>query len=259
MSQWSKPLGESSTQAAANAGLVTRRASGDGTGEVSSFPSLTTGRENLMSVDSSWVSQIEREWAQLRQSDASLDVERFFRHVVSANKVGFLSLESIAAIANGLLTSALPGAPYLGRRLLELVGPGRHPSLRVALALSLVTETGGPADYEGGHVILWDVLKDDTASDPLRGMAAAALADSARLGRGMDSDLEMAKGMYATALELGHRAAAYNLGLYWEGHWDKSAPGDLVPDRTKAAQAYKRGGSNAKCVARLDALRTRSS
>jgi hypothetical protein len=259
LSQWSKPLGESSTQAAANAGLVTRRASGDGTGEVSSFPSLTTGRENLMSVDSSWVSQFEREWAQLRQSDASLDVERFFRHVVSANKVGFLSLESIAAIANGLLTSALPGAPYLGRRLLELVGPGRHPSLRVALALSLVTETGGPADYEGGHVILWDVLKDDTASDPLRGMAAAALADSARLGRGMDSDLEMAKGMYATALELGHRAAAYNLGLYWEGHWDKSAPGDLVPDRTKAAQAYKRGGSNAKCVARLDALRTRSS
>ncbi|MFM0544307.1 sel1 repeat family protein [Paraburkholderia strydomiana] len=213
----------------------------------------------MMSVDSSWVSQIEREWAQLRQSDASLDVERFFRHVVSANKVGFLSLESIAAIANGLLTSALPGAPYLGRRLLELVGPGRHPSLRVALALSLVTETGGPADYEGGHVILDDVLKDDTASDPLRGMAAAALADSARLGRGMDPDLEMAKGMYATALELGHRAAAYNLGLYWEGHWDRSAPGDLVPDRTKAAQAYKRGGSNAKCVARLDALRTRSS
>ncbi|MFM0259758.1 sel1 repeat family protein, partial [Paraburkholderia sediminicola] len=119
-----------------------------------------------MSVDSSWFSQIEHEWAQLRQCDPSLDVERFFRHVVSANKVGFLSLESIAAIANGLLTSPLSGAPYLGRRLLERVGPGRHPSLRVALALSLVTETGGPADYEGGHVILGDVLKDDTASEP---------------------------------------------------------------------------------------------
>ena len=119
---------------------------------------------------------------------------------------GFLSLESIAAIANGLLTSPLSGAPYLGRRLIERVGPHRHPSLRVALALSLVTETGGPADYETGHVILGDVLKDDTASDPLRGMAAAALADSARLGRGMDADLEMAKDMYATALELGHRA-----------------------------------------------------
>jgi hypothetical protein len=211
-----------------------------------------------MSVDTSWFSQIEHEWAQLRQGDLSLDVERFFRHVVSANKVGFLSLESIAAIANGLLTSPLSGAPYLGRRLLERVGPDRHPSLRVALALSLVTETGGPADYEGGHVILGDVLKDDTASEPLRGMAAAALADSARLGRGMDTDLEMAKGMYATALELGHRSAAYNLGLYWEGHWDMSAHGDVVPDSTKAAQAYKRGGSHAKCAARLDALRTRS-
>jgi hypothetical protein len=213
---------------------------------------------NLMSVDSGWFSQIEREWAQLRQGDPSLDVEKFFRHVVSATKVGFLSLESIAAIANGLLTSPLSGAPYLGRRLLERVGPDRHPSLRVALALSLLTETGGPADYEGGHVILGDVLKDDTASDPLRGMAAAALADSARLGRGMDADLEMAKDMYATALELGHRSAAYNLGLYWEGHWDRSAPGDVVPDSAKAAQAYKRGGSNAKCAARLEALRARS-
>ncbi|MFM0543722.1 sel1 repeat family protein [Paraburkholderia strydomiana] len=211
-----------------------------------------------MSVDSSWLGQIEREWAQLRQCDPSLDVERFFRHVVSANKVGFLSLESIAAIANGLLTSTVSGAPYLGRRLLERLGPGRHPSLRVALALSLVTETGGPADYEGGHVILGDVLKDDTASEPLRGMAAAAIADSARLGRGMDADLEMAKEMYATALELGHRAAAYNLGLYWEGHWERHAPGDVVPDLAKAAQAYKRGGSNAKCAARLDALRARS-
>jgi hypothetical protein len=128
----------------------------------------------------------------------------------------------------------------------------------VALALSLVTETGGPADYEGGHAILGDVLKDDTASDPLRGMTAAALADSARLGRGMDPDLEMAKGMYVTALDFGHRSAAYNLGLYWEGHWGRSAPGDVVPDSAKAAQAYKRGGSNAKCAARLDALRTRS-
>jgi TPR repeat protein len=102
------------------------------------------------------------------------------------------------------------------------------------------------------------VLKDYTASEPLRGMAAAAIADSARLGRGMDADLEMAKDMYATALELGHRSAAYNLGLYWEGHWDRSAPGDVVPDSAKATQAYKRGGSNAKCAARLDALQARS-
>ena len=89
-----------------------------------------------MSADVGWFSQIEHEWTQLRQDDPSLDVERFFRHVVSANKVGFLSLESIAAIANGLLTSPLSGAPYLGRRLIERVGPDRHPSLRVALALS---------------------------------------------------------------------------------------------------------------------------
>ncbi|MFM0007068.1 MULTISPECIES: hypothetical protein [Paraburkholderia] len=102
------------------------------------------------------------------------------------------------------------------------------------------------------------MLKDDTASEPLRSMAAAAIADSARLGRGMDADLEMAKDMYATALELGHRSAAYNLGLCWEGYWDRSAPGDVVPDSSKAAQACKRGGSNAKCAARLDALRARS-
>ncbi|TDN67116.1 sel1 repeat family protein [Paraburkholderia sp. BL10I2N1] len=210
-----------------------------------------------MAVDSSWLGQIEREWAQLRQCDAALDVEKFFRHVVSANKVGFLSLESIAAIANGLLTSPLSGAPYLGRQLLERVGPDRHPALRVALALSLLTETGGPVDYELGHSILGDVIKDDSASAPLRGMATAALADSARLARGLDLDLELAKEMYATALELGHRAAAHNLGLYWEGRWDGSAPGDIVPDNTKALQAYKSGGSNAKCTARLDALRGR--
>jgi hypothetical protein len=69
----------------------------------------------------------------------------------------------------------------------------RHPSLGVALGLSLVTETGGPADLEGWHVILRDLLTDNAASDPLRGMAAATLADSARLGRGMDTNLEMTR------------------------------------------------------------------
>jgi hypothetical protein len=29
-----------------------------------------------MSVDSSWLGQIEREWAQLRQNDPALDVEK---------------------------------------------------------------------------------------------------------------------------------------------------------------------------------------
>ena len=69
-----------------------------------------------MSVDSSWFSQIEHEWAQLRQDDLSLDVERFFRHVV-----------------------------------LERIGPDRHPSLRVALALSLVTETGAVRHHRPRH------------------------------------------------------------------------------------------------------------
>ncbi len=74
----------------------------------------------------------------------------------------------------------------------------------------------------------------------------------------MDTDLESAKDMYATALELGRRSAAYSLGLYWEGRWDKSVPCDVVPDSTKSAQAYKCGGSNPKCAARLDAFRARS-
>jgi hypothetical protein len=64
--------------------------------------------------------------------------------------------------------------------------------------------------------------------------------------------------MYATALELGHRSAAYNLGLYWVGCWDRNAPGDVVPDIAKAALAHKRSGSNAKCAARLDASQNRS-
>ena len=59
----------------------------------------------------SWVGTIEREWHQLRRANLSLDVEKFFRHVVAANKTGFLSSESLAAIANTLLTSALGGAP----------------------------------------------------------------------------------------------------------------------------------------------------
>ncbi|MFL9858834.1 hypothetical protein PQR72_24400 [Paraburkholderia madseniana] len=41
-------------------------------------------------------------------------------------------------------------------------------------------------------------------------------------------------------------------------HVGDQLPRDVIPDSAKAAQAYKRGGSNAKCAARLDALRTRS-
>ncbi|BBQ03359.1 hypothetical protein BSFA1_84870 (plasmid) [Burkholderia sp. SFA1] len=105
----------------------------------------------------SWVGEIEREWKQLRSADPILDVEKFFKHVIAANKTGFLSLESLAAIANALLTSTLSGAPLLGRRLLDRVGVNRHPTLRVALAISLVTSTGEHADYTTGNAILEDV------------------------------------------------------------------------------------------------------
>jgi uncharacterized protein len=202
----------------------------------------------------SWVGTIEREWQQLRRADPTLDVEKFARHVLAANKTGFLSPESLAAIANALLTSTLDGAAYLGRWVLERIGANRHPAWRVAMAISLVTPTGGVADFETGNAIFEDVMKDDTADSRLRGMAAAALADSARLGRGMQIDVGLARTLYEQAIELGHKAAALNLGLFWEGLWgvdgDRSAP-----DRTKAMQSYRRGGDDEGCRRRMEALR----
>ncbi|MGT2477583.1 sel1 repeat family protein [Paraburkholderia terrae] len=156
----------------------------------------------------SWVGAIEREWHQLRRADPTLDVEKFSRHVLAANKTGFLSPESLAAIANALLTSTLDGAACLGRRLLERVGTNRHPAWRVAMAISLVTPTGGEADFEKGNAIFEDVMKDETAEGRLRGMAAAALADSVRLGRGMLVDASRARSLYEHAIELGHKASA---------------------------------------------------
>jgi len=202
----------------------------------------------------SWVGTIEREWQQLRCADPALDVEKFFRHVLAANKTGFLSPESVAAIANALLTSTLGGAPHLGRRLLERVGANRHPAWRVAMAISLVTPTGGEADFETANAILDDVMKDENAEGRLRGMAAAALADSARLGRGIPADVNRARSLYERAIELGHKASAHNLGLFWEGVW--GADGTcFVPDRAKAMQIYKRGGDDVYCQRRLQALR----
>jgi hypothetical protein len=90
----------------------------------------------------SWVGTIEREWHQLRRADPTLDVEKFSSHVLAANKTGFLSPESLAAIANALLTSTLSRAPHLGRLLLERIGANRHPAWRLAMAISLVTPTG---------------------------------------------------------------------------------------------------------------------
>ncbi|BCZ84823.1 hypothetical protein PTKU64_84980 [Paraburkholderia terrae] len=221
-------------------------------GELESGAFFTTG--SLTMQMESWVGAIEREWHQLRRADPTLDVEKFSRHVIAANKTGFLSPESLAAIANALLTSTLSHAPSLGRWLLERVGANRHPVWRTAMAISLVTPTGGEADFARGNAILEDVMKDETAEERLRGLAAAALADSARLGRGMQVDVSRARSLYEQAIELGHKASAHSLGLFWEGVWgaeDRS----VVPDRTKAMQSYRRGGDDKRCQRRLEALR----
>jgi uncharacterized protein len=206
----------------------------------------------------SWFNQIDREWAALTRHDPGLDIEKFYRHVLSAYKSGFAPLESIASTANALLLSALPGAAYLGRKMLDQVGVDKHPALRVAYALSLLGGTGGEADYVLGSRVLRDVLKDEHAPDKLKGLCAAALGDSARLGRGEDVDLELAKAQYEIAFELGMRDAAHTLGLYWENCWDGAVSGDVLPDRSRALHWYKRGGvASPKCMARLEALTSR--
>jgi len=221
-------------------------------GELESGAFFTNGLLTMQME--SWVGTIEREWHQLRRADPTLDVEKFSRHVIAANKTGFLSPESLAAIANALLTSTLNRAPDLGRWLLERLGANRHPAWRLAMAISLVTPTGGEPDPGRGNAILEDVAKDETAETRLRGMAAAALADSARLGRGMPVDVNRARSLYEQAIELGHKASAHNLGLFWEGVWGEE-DGSIAPDRTKAMQSYRRGGDDKRCQRRLEALR----
>jgi hypothetical protein len=214
-------------------------------------------KSDLPMAEVSWFNQIDREWAALTRHDPGLDIEKFYRHVLSAYKSGFAPLESIASTANALLVSALPGAAYLGRKMLAQVGVDKHPALRVTYALSLLSGTGGEADYALGHRVLRDVLKDEHAPDKLKGLSAAALGDSARLGRGEEADLELAKAQYEIAFELGMRDAAHTLGLYWENCWGGAAPGDNLPNRPRALQWYKRGGAaSQKGMARLEALST---
>jgi hypothetical protein len=138
--------------------------------------------------EATWFNQIHREWRALKQHDAALDVEKFYRHVISAYKSGFAPLETIATTANALLVSTIAGAPYLGRKLLEQVGVVKHPALRVAYAPSLFAGTGGDPDPQLGNRILVDVLKDENAQDTLKRLSAVALADRARFGRGADAD-----------------------------------------------------------------------
>ncbi|MHB9841724.1 hypothetical protein Q8F57_043805 [Paraburkholderia terrae] len=122
------------------------------------------------------------------------------------------------------------------------------------MAISLVTPTGGEADLERGNAILEDVMNDETAEGRLRGMAAAALADSARLGRGIQPDVSRARSLYEQAIDLGHKASAHNLGLFWEGAWG-AEDNNVIPDRAKAMQSYRRGGDDVRCQRRLQALR----
>jgi TPR repeat protein len=200
----------------------------------------------------SWFNQLHHEWHALQRHDAALDVEKFYRHVMSAYKSGFASFEAIATTANALLLSTIPGAPYLGRKLFERVGVNKHPSLRVAYALSLFAGTGGDTDPTTGNIILADVLKDGNAQDALKGLAAAALGDSARLGRGGDTDLEQAKAYYEIAFKYGNLDAARTLGLYWDNCWNAAAAGDSLPDRTRAASWYKRCESKGRAPVRLE-------
>ncbi|MEX3934262.1 hypothetical protein AB4Y32_21120 [Paraburkholderia phymatum] len=62
----------------------------------------------------------------------------------------------------------------------------------------------------------------------------------------MQVDVSRARSLYEQAIELGHRAAAHNLGLFWEGLWGVDDNG-FIPDRTKAMQSYRRGGDDKIC------------
>ena len=199
-------------------------------------------------AEASWFNQLHREWQALQRHDVALDVEKFYRHVISAHKSGFASFEAIATTANGLLLSRIHGAPYLGRKLLEQVGVDKHPALRVAYALSLFAGTGGDTDPELGNRILADVLKDDNAQDALKGLAAAALGDSARLGRGVDVDPEGAKRQYEIASKYGNLDAARTLGLYWDNRWGIAAAGDRLPNQARAASWFRRCESKTKAA-----------
>jgi len=59
-------------------------------------------------------------------------------------------------------------------------------------------------------------VKDDSAEGRLRELAPAALAESARLGRGMPGDMKKSVTLYDRAIGFSHRAAAHNIGLNWE-------------------------------------------
>jgi hypothetical protein len=69
----------------------------------------------------------------------------------------------------------------------------------------------------------------------------------------MQVDAIRARSLYEQAIDLGHKASAHNLGLFWEGVWG-AEDNSVVRDRTKAMQSYRRGGEDKRCQRRLEAL-----
>ncbi len=138
------------------------------------------------------------------------------------------------------------------RRLLERIRPDHPPSVRVAHAPS--QKTAGLAECKGESLILGDVLKDDMAGNPLRGMAAAVLVDNAWLGRTVYADLEMTTGMYATARKCGRLWAAHNIGVYCEGHGEELLTATSSRTAQKRHRLTSAAAPNAKCADRPDVL-----
>jgi hypothetical protein len=207
-----------------------------------------------MATAESWDQVIAKEWRMLREASAEVSVEKFFRHAVTAYQVRMLNTQDVARIAVEMFGSPLEGAPYLGRKLLEKVGPRSHPPVGAAYALALLHGYGGPADIASANTLLDYLCSIDDVTKDTRGLALAMLADSYRLARGYDANPQKALKLYEQALENGF-AAYLNLGLYWEGKWTAHDPAHKVPDKQKAIGYYRRGSvSSPKCAARLAAL-----
>jgi uncharacterized protein len=124
----------------------------------------------------------------------------------------------------------------------------------VTYAISLLSGTGGEADYALGHRVLRDGLKDEHAPDKLKGLSAAALGDSARLGRGEEADLSLPKLSTRWRSNLAREMRPIPSGFTGK----TVGAAHVLPDRPRALHWYKRGGAaSARCMARLGALTTK--
>lgn len=207
-------------------------------------------------MSESWIEQLQTGWNLLKEESPQLDVERFFRHALTAFRSRAMDAQALAVIATRMLASGLKGAPYLGRKMLEQAGTAANPPIGVAYALALLTEKGGPADLQLAHQEFERIAYQEDASRDLRGFSFAALGDSYRTGRGLPVDISAAKKLYEKSEELGCAAAAYSLGLYWEGRLGEAAPEDTLPNLTEAARHYRAGASrDPRCAERLEIVR----